>query len=106
MPPQKRRHFQVSEFQELYLLELPFPDLCPELEPDLCPVLVPCLTVELPVEDLGEVLGVEGVLLPGRTPLIEPFEPLLWGLTVAFGAGLGLLGATGCWLWGLGGLSK
>ena len=72
-----------------------FPDLVPELEPDLLEGLEPDLTVELP-DGLGEVLPVEGLefWFLGLVPLIDPpFE--LFCLTVAFGTGLGLLGAIG-----------
>lgn len=80
-----------------------FPDLVPELEPDLFEGLEPDLftglepdlTVEL-LDGLGEVLPVEGLgfRLLGLVPLIDPPFELL-GLTVAFGTGLGLLGAAG-----------
>ena len=72
-----------------------FPDLVPELELDLFEGLEPDLTVEL-LDGLGEVLPVEGLgfWFLGLVPLIDPqFE--LFGLTVAFGTGLGLLGAAG-----------
>jgi hypothetical protein len=81
-----------------------FPDLVPELEPDLfeglepdlAGALFPDLTVE-PFDGLGVVLPTDGLGfgLLGLVPLIEPLLPELLGLTVAFGAGLGLLGATG-----------
>lgn len=84
-----------------------FPDLVPELELDLFEGLEPDLTVEL-FDGLGVVLPTDGLGfgLLGLVPLIEPLLPELLGLTVAFGAGLGLLGATGDWLCGLGGLLK